>query len=220
MVIPSFAVERSHEILYFLNELLEKECIPHLMVFLDSPMANRVIEVFKRHLEILDDDMKKLLRLHHSPFEFPGLQITQSADQSKSINQIEGTVIIIAGSGMCTGGRIKHHLANNITKAKSTVLFVGYQAAGTLGRQIEDGAKKVRLFGKMCQVCARVEKLRGFSAHGDRNDLLRWIGDAKPKHVFVVHGEPEAAAAFRDTLIKERSLDASVPKYGDEVVLE
>jgi metallo-beta-lactamase family protein len=219
LVVPAFAVERAHEILYFLNELLMKDRIPHLFVFLDSPMATKVIDVFKHHFEILDDDTKKLLRMHKSPFDFPGLTITQTAEQSKSINRIAGTAIIIAGSGMCTGGRIKHHLANNIKRNKSTILFVGYQAVGTLGRQILDGAKEVRIFGNMWPVRAKVEQLRGFSAHADKNDLLRWIGDVKPKHVFVVHGEPESSAAFRDTLIKERGLSASAPKYGEEAVL-
>ena len=216
LVVPAFAVERAHEILYFLNELLMKDRMPHLIVFLDSPMATKVIEVFKRHFEILDDDMKNLLRMHKSPFEFPGLTITQTAEQSKSINRIAGTAIIIAGSGMCTGGRIKHHLVNNIKRNQSTILFVGYQAVGTLGRQILDGAKEVRIFGNIWPVRAKIEQLRGFSAHADKNDLLRWIGNVKPKHVFVVHGEPESSAAFRDTLIKERGLSASAPKYGEE----
>jgi metallo-beta-lactamase family protein len=219
IVVPAFAVERAHEILYFLNELLMKNRIPHLFVFLDSPMAMKVIDVFKRHLEILDNDMKNLLRTHKSPFDFPGLTITQTAEQSKSINRIAGTAIIIAGSGMCTGGRIKHHLVNNIKRSQSTILFVGYQAVGTLGRQILEGAKEVRIFGNIWPVRAKIEQLRGFSAHADRNDLLHWLGDVKPKHVFVVHGEPESSAAFRDTLIKERGLSASAPKYGEEVEL-
>ena len=134
IVIPSFAVERSQEILYRLNELLSQDRIPHMMVFMDSPMAIRVTEVFRHHPELFDKEAMELIRLGKHPCDLPGLQMCRTTDQSKAINQIRGSVIIIAGSGMCTGGRVKHHLVNNIVRQESTILFVGYQAVGTLGR--------------------------------------------------------------------------------------
>ncbi|HEX7344017.1 MAG TPA: MBL fold metallo-hydrolase, partial [bacterium] len=165
VVIPSFAVERAQEILYHLNSLLLADHIPHLLIFIDSPMAISVTKIFEKHAELFDPDMKRLVAADRSPFHLSGLKLTPSADDSKMINHIQGTVIVIAGSGMCTGGRIKHHLVNNIARSQSTVVFVGYQAVGTLGRQIVDGAKKVRILGGEYRVKARIERLYGFSAH-------------------------------------------------------
>jgi metallo-beta-lactamase family protein len=162
IVIPSFALERAQEILYYLNQLLISNRIPHLPVFLDSPMAINVTEVFKAHPEAYDQDMTRLLESNKSPFEFPGLRMTKTVEDSKSINHFCGTAIIIAGSGMCTGGRIKHHLVQNISRPESTILFVGYQARGTLGRQIVDGSKEVRILGQYHPVWARVAQMSGF----------------------------------------------------------
>ena len=134
IIVPSFALQRAQEILYYLNILLMEKRIPYLAVYLDSPMAIKIIEVFKQYAELFDDEMKDLIRRHRSPFDFPGLKFVETVDESKTLNEIKGTVMIIAGSGMCTGGRIKHHLANNISRPECTVLFVGYQAAGTLGQ--------------------------------------------------------------------------------------
>lgn len=222
VIIPSFAIERAHEILYYLNGLLMANRIPHLKVHLDSPMAVKVVEVFKRHLEILDEDMKALLKNGHSPFLFPELQLTQSVEQSKALNETRESMVIIAGAGMCNGGRIKHHLANNISDPKHTVLFVGYQAEGTLGRLIVEGRKEVRIHGMTYPVRAQVTQVRGFSAHGDRTELLRWLDHEQgpvPKHVFVVHGEVESSKAFCETLRRERHWDASTPAFGDTVNL-
>lgn len=222
IVIPSFALERSQEVLYYLNRFLMEGSIPHLMIFVDSPMAVNITEVFERHPEFFDAEMLELLRRKKSPFDFPGLHLVRTADQSKAINHIKGTVIIIAGSGMCTGGRIKHHLVNNISRPESTVLFVGYQAAGTLGRQIVDGAKEVRILGQNYPVRARVLQLNGLSAHADRNELLRWLfGIQKPpKCLFVTHGESKASQHFA-SLVKEKiGWKTIVPEYKDEVFLD
>ncbi|MGQ9632537.1 MAG: MBL fold metallo-hydrolase RNA specificity domain-containing protein [bacterium] len=222
IVIPSFAVERSQEVLYHLNRLLMEDRIPHLMVFVDSPMAVSVTEIFEHHPELLDDEMTELIRRRESPFDFPSLKMVRSVEDSKAINHIRGTVVIIAGSGMCTGGRIKHHLANNISRPESTILFVGYQAVGTLGRQIVDGAKEVRILGRMYPVRARVVRINGLSAHADRSELFRWLSGLRkpPRHLFVTHGEPDAARHFADFLRERTAWDISVPEYQDEVILD
>jgi metallo-beta-lactamase family protein len=146
----------------------------------------------------------------------------QTVDESKAINHISGTVMVIAGSGMCTGGRVKHHLVTNIPRRESTILFVGYQAIGTLGRQIVDGTKKVRILGQHYPVRARIAQIHGFSSHADRNELFRWLSKLKraPRRVFVVHGEPEAAKKFSEFLREKSGWNISVPEYGVEAVLD
>lgn len=222
IIVPSFALERSQELLYYINELLLEGAIPHLMVFLDSPMAAEITKVFQRHQELYDSSLVAHMRNHESPFEFPGLKITESADESKAINHIKGTVVIISGSGMCTGGRIKHHLVNNITRKESAILFVGYQAMGTLGRHIVAGAKKVRIHGASHRVRAKVKQIRGFSAHADKTEILAWLQAFRrpPRQVFVVHGEVKSATHFRDYLAKETGWNVMAPAYMDEIVLD
>jgi metallo-beta-lactamase family protein len=192
------------------------------MVFLDSPMAAKITEIFKRHQELLDDEARQMVSQNHSPFELPGLKITTTSDESKAINHISGTVMIIAGSGMCTGGRIKHHLVNNISRKESTIMFVGYQAAGTLGRQIVDGAKKVRILGQQYQVKAKVVQINGFSAHADKNELLAWLEKFKtpPRRVFVVHGEPESSNDFGNFLREKTGWDVTIPEYEQQIILD
>ena len=222
IIVPSFALERSQEVLYHLNELVLEDRIPHLMVFLDSPMAINITEVFKRHSDLFDQEMSNLVRNNRSPFDFPNLKMVQTVDESKAINHILGTVMVIAGSGMCTGGRIKHHLVTNISRRESTILFVGYQAIATLGRQIVDGAKKVRILGRYHPVRARIAQIHGFSSHADRNELFRWLSELKknPRRVFVVHGESEATQKFGAFLKEKTAWDISVPEYGAETFLE
>jgi metallo-beta-lactamase family protein len=222
IVVPSFALERAQEILYYLNELRYEHRIPPLTVFVDSPMTNRITEVFKRHPELYDKEMTELLRHHKSPFDFPGLKTVQTVEESKEINTMKGTNMIIAGSGMCTGGRIKHHLVANISRRESTILFVGYQAIGTLGRLIVEGAKKVRILGQERHVHARVADIQGFSAHADRDGLFRWLSGFKkaPRHLFVTHGESKSALYFGDFLKEKTGWDISVPEYLDKAILE
>lgn len=222
IIVPSFALQRSQEILYHLNELLLEGCIPKLDVFLDSPMAISITEVFKRHAELFDKEMSWLVRHDRSPFEFPGLKMVQTVEESKAINDMTGTVMVIAGSGMCTGGRIKHHLVNNITRPENTILFVGYQAVGTLGRYIVDGTKEVRILGQHYPVRARIAQIHGFSSHADQNELFRWLSELKkaPRRVFVVHGEQGASKSFSESLREKTGWQISVPEYGAEALLD
>jgi metallo-beta-lactamase family protein len=222
VIIPSFALERSQELLFYLNRLLLKDAIPHLMVFLDSPMAIRITEIFQQYEDLMDEETAGMIKEGHSPFDFRGLNLVRTIAQSKAINHIKGTAIVIAGSGMCTGGRIKHHLAANISRPDSSILFVGYQAAGTLGREIVEGARQVRIFGQRFPVRAKVVYLRGFSGHADQGQLLSWVqGLTKPpRAVFVTHGEPEASQAFA-ALVRERTgWNAIVPAQGEDFTLD
>ena len=222
VLIPSFALERSQEVLYDLNELLMKNTIPHLMVFLDSPMAISITEIFQRHREMMDKETVHLIRGGNSPFDFAGLNLVRTTEQSKAINHIKGTAIIIAGSGMCTGGRIKHHLVTNISRPDSSIVFVGYQAAGTLGREIVEGARRVRLFGQTYSVEAKVVYFHGFSGHADQTQLLRWAMSLQtpPRRVFITHGEKEVSEGFADLLRSKTGWSVTSPSYNDQVILD
>ena len=222
IVIPSFALQRAQEILYHLNVLQMEDRIPDIRVYLDSPMAIRITEVFKRYTGLYDREMKALLREDRSPFDFPGLTMVETADESKKLNYLTEPAMIIAGSGMCTGGRIKHHLVNNIARPESTILFVGYQAEGTLGRHIINGAKSVRIFNQQRAVRARIEQINGFSAHADQDELLRWLSrlEVTPKRIFVTHGEEEVAEKFCEFLAQKTGLIGTVPTYNSRISLE
>jgi metallo-beta-lactamase family protein len=221
IIIPSFALERSQELLYHLNELFLRKEIPPLVVFLDSPMAIRITEVFKRHAELFDKEMMQRLRQGNSFFSFENLKMVQTVEESKAINNIKGSSIIIAGSGMVTGGRIKHHIVNNIRRAESTILFVGYQAEGTPGRILLDGAQEVRLLGQIHPVKAHIEQIEGFSAHADCDGLLEWLADIRvpPRCVFVTHGEEKAANSFAKVLKERTGWTIKVPRYKETVKL-
>jgi metallo-beta-lactamase family protein len=222
IIVPSFALERSQELLYYINELLLEKAIPQLPVFLDSPMASRITRVFQKHRELYDEEMTQFVKRNKSPFDFPGLQMAGTSEESKAINRIKGTIMIIAGSGMCTGGRIKHHLANNIATSNNTIMFVGYQAVGTLGRKIVDGEKEVRILGQQYPVKARVVRINGFSSHADKQELLEWLSGLKrpPRKLFIVHGESESARHFGDFVHENTGWQVAVPAYQDEVVLD
>ncbi len=221
IIIPSFALERSQELLYHLNELFLRKEIPALIVFLDSPMAIQITEVFKRHADLFDKEMMQRLRQGNSFFSFENLKMVQSVEESKAINNIKGSSIIIAGSGMVTGGRVKHHIVNNIRRAESTILFVGYQAEGTPGRILLDGAQEIRLLGQIHPVKAHIEQIEGFSAHTDRDGLLEWLDDIRvpPRCVFVTHGEEKAANSFAEFLNEKTGWTIKVPQYKDTVKL-
>lgn len=218
IVIPSFAVERTQELLYFLATLIHDDRIPRLPIYVDSPMANKVNSVFKHHPYLFDTETIRMART----LRLSNINIVRTSAESKQINHIRGSAIIIAGSGMCTGGRIKHHLTHNIDRPESTLLFVGYQAANTLGRIILDGAKEVRILGETYPVKAHIERISGFSAHADRKELLQWIGTMEnaPKHIFVTHGEPEASSALADDIAAQFSgTEVSTPEYQSMVEL-
>jgi metallo-beta-lactamase family protein len=184
-------------------------------------MAIRITEVFKRHAELFDKEMMQRLRQGNSCFSFENLKIVQSVEESKAINNIKGSSIIIAGSGMVTGGRIKHHIVNNITRPENTILFVGYQAEGTPGRILLDGAQEIRLLGQIHPVKAHIEQIEGFSAHADRDGLLDWLADIRvpPRCVFVTHGEEKAADSFAKVLNEKTGWTTKVPRYKDTVKL-
>ncbi len=222
IIVPSFSVGRSQEVLYYMNELLREDRIPHTMTFLDSPMAVKVTDVFKKYPDLYDQDMARLVLQNESPFSFEGLKLVQTTAESKAINHIRGTVMIIAGSGMCTGGRIKHHLVNNIARPESTILFVGYQAKGTLGRIILDKTPEVRILGQTYPLKANIVQVHGFSAHADREEILAWLRHIKtpPRKVFLVHGEKESAHAFKDFLIEKTGWQVVVPQYQDVVQID
>ncbi len=222
IIIPSFALERAQEVLYHLNKLIMAAKIPDIMVFVDSPMAVSVTDIFERHIDLLDQEMKKLISQGNSPFHFRGLNLVRTVDESKAINQITGTIIIIAGSGMCTGGRIKHHLVKNISRAESTILFVGYQAEGTLGRQIVDGADKVRIFGQDYTVLAKIRQINGFSSHADQQNLLKWLGSytKPPRKLFVTHGEIDVSNLFAKLIEEKLGWSPIVPNYKDTILLD
>ncbi len=197
VLIPSFAIERTQEILFYLSRMYYEKKLPSCRVFLDSPMAINVNEIMRRHPECFDEDTAQLLAKKHDPFSFPGLQLTKTPDQSRKINAIESHAIIIAGSGMCTGGRIKHHLKHNIWREEASIVFVGYQAEGTLGRKIVDGNEVVKIFDESYRVRAKVYTIGGFSAHADRAILLDWLKHCEnPDHLFLVHGEEKALSSF------------------------
>ncbi|OGO18580.1 MAG: MBL fold hydrolase [Chloroflexi bacterium RBG_16_50_11] len=222
IIVPSFALQRAQEILYYLNILQMEKRIPIIDVYLDSPMAIKITEVYKRYAELFDREMKELIRQRRSPFDFPGLKMVETVEESKTLNETKGTVMIIAGAGMCTGGRIKHHLVNNISRPECTVLFVGYQAAGTLGRQILDGAKSVRIHGQQRPVNARIAQIQGFSAHADRDELMKWLSklSVHPRHIFITHGETNSSEQFSKFLSATTGYKTSVPDYGTAVNLE
>ncbi|MGD0352058.1 MAG: MBL fold metallo-hydrolase [Dehalococcoidia bacterium] len=221
IVIPSFALERSQEILYYLNEFLIEDRIPHLIVFVDSPMAMSINQVFEHHPELFDEEMTEFMR-QGSPFGFHGLRLVRTAGESKAINRIKGTVIIIAGSGMCTGGRIKHHLVTNISRNESTILFVGFQAVGTLGREIVDGTKEVRIFGEYYPVKARVVQIDGFSAHADRDELIKWLSSLRqpPRRLFITHGESSVSQHFAGMVKDRMGWNVIVPEYKSQSILD
>jgi metallo-beta-lactamase family protein len=222
IIIPSFALERSQEIMYYLNKFRLEGRIPRLPVFIDSPMAVSITEVFGNHPELFDGEMKKLLRQEKSPFDFPELKMVRTTEESKELNHLTGSNIIIAGSGMCTGGRIKHHLVNNITKEESTVLFVGYQASDTLGRYIVDGAKTARILGQCYPVRARIAQVHGFSAHADRDELIKWLSSlAKPpRRVFITHGELDASQHLASLVRESQGWETLIPHYRQQVWLD
>jgi len=196
-IIPTFALERAQELLYFLREAVESKRLPrHTPVFLDSPMAISATEIFERHAECYDAESCKLFRAGRDPFQLPGLRFTRQASESIAINRIVGGAVVMAGSGMCTGGRVRHHLRQHLGRQESSVIFVGFAARGTLARRIIDGARSVAIFGEQIPVRAQIHTINGFSAHADQAELLAWHAQAAPARTFLVHGEEEVMGHF------------------------
>ena len=215
VVIPTFAIERAQDLMFHLSKLVHARAIPPVPVYLDSPMAREVTRAFERHDEFFDAEARALFSSGRNPFRFPGLTIVRTPEESKAINTAEGPAVIMAGSGMITGGRIKHHLAQNVARPESTILFVGYQARDTLGRQILEGQPEVRVLGRTLPVRARVAKINGFSAHADRKGLDRWLDgfQSPPRRLFVTHGDADVAAKFAERVRRERRWTVELPEY-------
>ncbi len=215
VVIPTFAIERAQDLMYHLSRLVYAQAIPPVPVFLDSPMAREVTAAFERNDGAFDDETRRLFAAGRNPFRFPGLTIVRTPEESKAINDARGPAVIMAGSGMITGGRIKHHLAQNIFRPESTVLFVGYQARDTLGRQILEGEPEVRILGRTLPVRAKVAKINGFSAHADRAGLRRWLDGFKtpPRRLFVTHGDADVAAKTAEGIRRDRGWTVELPEY-------
>ena len=232
VVIPSFAVGRTQEILYELNKLKDiikdeefKRKYRTLMrsdVYVDSPLAISATEVFKENMNLFEPEVKAEMERGNNPLEFPGLKFTQTADESKALNESDEPSIIISASGMCDVGRIKHHLKHNIWNPKSTILFVGYQAPGTLGRRIVDGEKRVKIFGEEIAVNARIEYIEGYSGHADQEGLMNFVYSFynKPKHIFLVHGEEESQEVLRNKILENTGIGVTIPEYGETYQLD
>ena len=218
VIIPTFAIERAQELLYHFSFLARAKRIPYIVTFLDSPMAVEITKVFEQSKKYFDKETLELFKDGQSPFDFPGLKLVESIEGSKAINLIKGSTIIMAGSGMITGGRIKHHLVREITRPESTLLFVGYQAVGTLGRQILDGVSPVRILGQSYPVRLRIENFEGLSAHAGMSDLHRWLNNFKspPKHVFLTHGEEGSILSLENYLHSKGGWEVTAPAYLEE----
>jgi metallo-beta-lactamase family protein len=205
VIVPTFALERAQELLYFLSQgIAQGRLTKSTQVYLDSPMAISATEIFRRHPECFEPATAKLFQDGHDPLDLPGLHFTRETAESVAINNVHGGAIIMAGSGMCTGGRVRHHLQHNLGREDSSIVFVGYAAVGTLARRIIDGAKQVTLFGENIPVKARIYTINGFSAHADEAELLTWQKQTSAKLTFLVHGEEDIMRQFAAHLTDTR----------------
>ncbi len=217
LMIPAFSLERAQEILYELNGLVESGQMPRVPTFLDSPLAIKVLPIYHQFPEYYDQEAKQITDSGDDFFQFPGLQVTKKPAESRAIHQVAPPKIIIAGSGMMHGGRIMHHLVDYLSDPQNTVLVVGYQSHGTVGRKVAEGAKSVKIEGREIPIHAKVDVIGSYSAHADRDKLLRWVMSGKnpPKKVYLNHGESVAAESLATTLREQYSVDTTVPKFGD-----
>lgn len=226
VVIPSFAVGRTQEMLYFLRKIKEERRIKgfeDFEVYVDSPLAVEATNIFGKNIQsCFDEEAMELVRAGINPISFQGLKLSLTSDESKAINYDLKPKVILSASGMCEAGRIRHHLKHNLWRKECTILFVGYQAVGTLGRTLLEGATSVKLFGELIEVRAKIERLDGISGHADKDGLLKWVSsfEPKPEKVYVVHGEDRVCEMFADCLRKELGLDAEAPYTGAVYELE
>ena len=232
VVIPSFAVGRTQEILYEMNNLKEQQqdeafrkkyqTLMKTPVYVDSPLAISATEIFRENADLFDEETQEIIKGGDNPLEFPGLKFTKTAEESKELNEKNESSIIISASGMCEVGRIKHHLKHHLWDPNSTILFVGYQAPGTLGRRLVDGEKMVKIFGEEIAVNARIEYIEGYSGHADQEWLLNFIYSfiTKPKHIFLVHGEPEGQKILKDKILENINIPVTIPGYGESYTLD
>ncbi len=218
VVIPTFALERAQDVLFYLGQLRREERIPECPIFLDSPLAIDITGVYRRHPGCLEGTLQGMIESGESPFLFEGVRFTRTVEESKEINDVRGA-IIMAGSGMCTGGRVLHHLRHNLWREEASVVIVGYQARGTLGRALVEGAKNVRIFGEEIAVKAKIYTINGFSAHADRAGLLRWLGPCRGGRALLVHGEGHALKALQTAVQDELGMEAQIAPLGEPVNL-
>ena len=221
LIIPAFAVGRTQDILYLLADLTRQGRIPKLTVFVDSPMATAATEITFKHMRELDAETHSLVGKHGGAAHFQKLNFVEDVEESKALHKIKGGAVIISASGMCDAGRIKFHLQTHLPRHASTILITGFQAAGTLGRKLVDGARRVRLLGEDVAVKADLYTLGGLSAHADRDALLNWLGhfQTPPKHTFVVHGEAETASGFAALISEKPGWSAMAPEAGQSVII-
>jgi len=222
VMIPAFAVARTQELLFLLGEFFRKGLIPRMPVYLDSPLAIAATSIFRRMREFYDDETLAVVSKGHDPFDFPQLVLSRTAEESMAINLTTGPAIVIAGNGMCTAGRIKHHLKHNLWRKGASLVVVGFQAAGTIGRSIVEGASSVRIFGENIVVRAKVFTIGGFSAHADQKDLLDWLSHLDSPHVriHVIHGEEEISRQFAAVVRQRFGYRTHVPAIGETIHLE
>ncbi len=222
VMVPAFAVGRTQELVATLHELTEAKRIPEVPMFVDSPLAREATSVFVRHPELFDTETRRHFEQEHGhPFGFRRLTYVSSPDESRALNDRREPCILIAASGMCEGGRIVHHLAHGLGDARNTVLFVGYQAEGTLGRRLRDGAENVNVFGEPVRVRAEITGVEGFSAHADQDEILDWVGrlDPRPRRIFLVHGEPGPMTTLAGLLKDRLGIAVTVPEKGETLEL-
>jgi metallo-beta-lactamase family protein len=228
LLMPAFAIGRTQEVIWVLDELVRDGRIPRVPLYVDSPMASRATQVYHDHPETYDDETGALLRSGDSPLKYPGQQFTDSVEESKAIRHANRPIMVVAASGMLTGGRIMHHLKDFLPDPSCTLLFIGYQGEGTLGRHLQDGGKTARIDGQEIDVRCRVRSVSGFSAHADQHELEAWLGhfgtagaspDGRPKSVFIVHGDPDAAEAFAARIRDELGMEAHIPKHRETITL-
>ncbi len=226
VVIPSFSVGRTQEIIYILNRYVESELLKDIKVYVDSPLAVQSTRVFEHHMDDFDEEAKELMLEGDNPFKFEGLIFSESPEDSVKINKIQSGAVIVSASGMCEAGRIKHHLKHNLWRKECSIVFVGYQAEGTLGRTILEGARKVKIFGEEIAVNAKIYNLQGLSGHADRNGLINWIKAFKtiPKEILLVHGDKESQESFKELAVssgyKVRTMQLGDKYYINEKIEE
>ncbi len=221
LMIPVFSIERTQILLYELNNLIEKGVIPKIPVFLDSPMAIKATMIYKKYENLFNNNVQNIIKSGDDIFNFPCLSFSLETSESKAINDVENPKIIMAGSGMSNGGRIVHHEKRYLSDPKSTLLIIGYQAINTLGRKIQDGATNVKMFGENVPIRAKIENIRGYSAHADSDGLVAFVKNTKEKvkKVFITMGEPKSANTLANRLHKELNVDAVVPNEGEQTEL-
>lgn len=221
VIIPTFALERAQELMYYISRLVRADRIPDLKIFLDSPMAVDVTEIYRSMGDFFDAETLAMMAAGRPPLRFPGLTMTRSVNESRAINQYRQPCVIMASSGMCNAGRIKHHLRQNIGNPKNMILFVGYQGRGTLGRNILDGDPVVRIHGEDHAVRAEIAQICGFSGHADRKALLAWLGNLKspPRRVFLNHGEEDVSLRFAEQIERDLKFPVTVPQYRETIEL-